>query len=222
MNHTFQAFKNRQSPAAFVTVYDAAFARLAERAGAAGLIVGDTVGTFALGFSSQSEVALETMCHHAAAVRRGASTLPIIADVPLRVVDDGEQRAADACAQLARMSGADALKIEGAAAQTLKLIRRVVASGHAVSGHLEADGRPSAAIIDDARRLSDAGVACIVLVSIDSGDAATITRTIAVPTIGKNAGPDCDAQIVNAYQAFGLTGSDSPLRAMLESAIARR
>jgi 3-methyl-2-oxobutanoate hydroxymethyltransferase len=191
--------KGRRPAPAFVTVYDAAFARLAEDAGAAGLIVGDTVGPLALGLASPDDVTLAMMEHHASAVKRGACNVPVIADVPLSTLRLDTSRAYEECRRLDAATEVEALKIEGASAGVLRLIERLANDGLRVSGHLEGPHCSS----DDARRLGDAGIVCLVLVSVGAQLAADITRAMTIPTIGKASGLECDAQVVNAYQALG-------------------
>jgi 3-methyl-2-oxobutanoate hydroxymethyltransferase len=201
---SWESLKGRIPAPVFVTAYDAAFARLARDAGADGLIVGDTVGPLALGHASAEELTYDEMRHHAAAVRRGAGALPVMADLPLKCLDGGGARAADDGCRLVNETGIHALKVEGATAVILQLVEQLSTLGVSVVGHLEGSG---GTLIDDARRLERAGVVAIVLVGMDAGIAAAITRAVRVPTLGKSAGADCDGQIVNAYQALGIVAS---------------
>jgi len=59
-------------------------------------------------------------------------------------------------------------------------------------------------LIDDAKRLEDAGVFAIVLETIPVPVAEAITRSLAVPTIGIGAGVHCDGQVLVSYDMLGL------------------
>ena len=73
--------------------------------------------------------------------------------------------------------------------------------GYAKQGTQPQDGE---AIIADAQALEDAGAFAIVLESIPSDLARTITARVAVPTIGIGAGQDCDGHILVSYDMLGL------------------
>ena len=55
-----------------MTAYDAAFARLVDRAGIDVLLVGDSLGMVVLGYPNTVPVTMDDMVRHAAAVSRGA------------------------------------------------------------------------------------------------------------------------------------------------------
>jgi 3-methyl-2-oxobutanoate hydroxymethyltransferase len=164
----WRIFKGRQEPTVFVTAYDAAFARLAESAGAAGVIVGDTVGPLALGLASVEDVGIEMMRHHAAAVRRGVEHIPVMADVPLGIISGDETTAVETSRRLAEDADVHALKIEGVTPHVLRIVERLADAGLAVSAHIEGDGNRDGTLMDHASRLVDAGVVCIVLFSMYS------------------------------------------------------
>jgi 3-methyl-2-oxobutanoate hydroxymethyltransferase len=56
----------------------------------------------------------------------------------------------------------------------------------------------------DARALSDAGAAMIVLELMPSAVASAITREVSAITIGIGAGPDCHGQVLVLHDALGL------------------
>jgi 3-methyl-2-oxobutanoate hydroxymethyltransferase len=122
-------------------------------------------------------------------------------------------------------AGAEAVKLEGAG-PTLKTIERLVAIGIPVMGHLgltpqsvyqlggyKLQGRTEAAqeqMLKDARQLEAVGSFSIVLEKIPRDLARRISESIAIPTIGIGAGPDCDGQILVLHDILGLT--DQKLR----------
>src|SRR5687768_18570479 len=56
----------------------------------------------------------------------------------------------------------------------------------------------------DALALQDAGAFSLVLESIPADVGRTVTRELAIPTIGIGAGADCDGQILVSYDMLGL------------------
>jgi 3-methyl-2-oxobutanoate hydroxymethyltransferase len=65
-------------------------------------------------------------------------------------------------------------------------------------------------ILDDARRLQEAGAFAVVLESIPDELAGRITAALTVPTIGIGAGPQCDGQVLVCYDLLGLTQEVPP------------
>ena len=67
---------------ACLTVYNAPVARAHDAAGLPLLLVGDSVGTTELGYSSTIPVTLDDMVRHTAAVVRGVTHALVLADMP--------------------------------------------------------------------------------------------------------------------------------------------
>ena len=104
---------------------------------------------------------------------------------------------------------AAAVKLEGGR-PVVDVVKRLVDVGIPVMGHLglqpqsvhQAGGyvkqatQPAAVegLLIDALALQDAGAFSLVLESIPADVARTVTRELAVPTIGIGAGPDCDGR----------------------------
>jgi 3-methyl-2-oxobutanoate hydroxymethyltransferase len=117
------------------------------------------------------------------------------------------------------------VKLEGGA-QHAELVRRLVASGIPVMGHIgltpqsfhqmggfKVQGRDKDAaerLLADARTLEDAGAYAIVLEGIPLEVAETITAAVGVPTIGIGAGPHCDGQVLVIYDLLGMNEEFKP------------
>jgi|SRR5579871_3283066 len=202
-----------------VTAYDYPSALLAERAGVDSILVGDSVGTTALGYDTTLPVTLEAILHHTQAVRRGVSRALLIADLPFGTYQAGPEDALRSAARILKEGGAQAVKMEGGA-PIVATVRRLTAAGIPTMGHLgltpqsvhlfgghRAQGRaPEAAqqMLEDAQALEEAGAFGIVLESVPSALAARISAAISIPTIGIGAGPECDGQVQVWHDLFGL------------------
>ncbi len=236
------AFVSRKGerPLVVVTAYDAAQARLADAAGVDAILVGDSLGMVTLGHETTLPVTLDDMVRHTQAVTRGVSarrtpakSMPsaeeaargarhalLIADLPFGTygvsVEDGVRNSA----RLVAEGGAQTVKLEGAGPVLLETVRRLVAIGVPVMGHLgmtpqsvhqfggfRAQGTTEAAgdaLLNDARALVEAGVFGIVLEVIPAVLATRVTQDVAVPTVGIGAGPHCDGQVQVLHDLIGL------------------
>jgi 3-methyl-2-oxobutanoate hydroxymethyltransferase len=211
--------KQRRERFAVLTAYDATIARLLERAGVDVLLVGDSVATAVLGYDTTLPVTLDVMIHHTAAVVRGTENALVIADMPFLTYQISPSEAVRNAGRLLKDAGAAAVKIEGGRS-VVDVVQRLVDVGIPVMGHLGVlpqsvnqqsgyrqrgrDPREADRIFDDALALQDAGAFAVVLEAIPPELAAKITSTLAVPTIGIGAGPDCDGQVLVSSDLLGL------------------
>jgi 3-methyl-2-oxobutanoate hydroxymethyltransferase len=217
--------KRRGEPIAVLTAYDAVMARLFERSGVDVILVGDSVGMTVLGYASTIPVTVEMMVHHTQAVVRGTSRALIIADMPFLAAQVSVPDAVANAGRLVQEGGAAAVKIEGGR-PVVDTVRRLVDVGIPVMGHLglqpqsvhqlggfkkQATERVDADhLLEDARAIEEAGAFAIVLESIPADVAATVTRMLAVPTIGIGAGPWCDGQVLVGHDMLGLSIDPPP------------
>lgn len=209
---------------AVLTCYDASFAALLENAGVEVLLVGDSLGMVLQGRETTLAVTLAEMEYHTRCVARGSSTAFIVADMPFGSYQESPQEAFRNAARL-MSAGAHMVKLEGGSAM-VETIGFLVERGIPVCGHLgllpqsvhqfggyrvQGRGEPDAArILADAKALDEAGVGLIVLEMTTSGLARQITRSIAAPTIGIGAGPDCAGQVLVLYDMLGIYGGKVP------------
>ncbi|MBF0319013.1 MAG: 3-methyl-2-oxobutanoate hydroxymethyltransferase, partial [Nitrospirae bacterium] len=59
-------------------------------------------------------------------------------------------------------------------------------------------------LLEDAKKLEDAGAFSIVLEAMPSALASQITASLSIATIGIGAGVDCDGQILVLHDVLGL------------------
>jgi 3-methyl-2-oxobutanoate hydroxymethyltransferase len=198
---------------AVLTAYDAPTAKALHEAGVDILLVGDSVGTNLLGYSSEREVTLADMCHHLGAVRRGAPEAVIIGDLPYGSYDTPER--AVASARRLVEAGADIVKLEGFRPG---IVEALIEAAIAVCGHLGLEpqhharkslkgrsAREAAELVSHAVALEQAGVDFVVLEMVPEEVAAVVTRSLGVPTIGIGSGAKTDGQVLVICDVLGTT-----------------
>ena len=209
-----------------VTAYDALFARLVHAAGVDAILVGDSLGNVVAGLESTLGVTLDQMIYHATIVRRGAPTAFVIVDMPFLTYQVSVEDAVRNCGRVVQATGAQAVKLEGGDEGIAETVAAVVRLGVPVMGHVgftpqsvhalggfRVQGRDDASaarLLDDARRLEDAGAFAIVLELVPSELAARVTEAVAIPTIGIGAGPSCDGQVLVLPDLLGLNEGFAP------------
>jgi len=213
------ALKRRSEPIAVVTAYDFPTARFADAAGVEILLVGDSVGTVVLGYESTLPVTMADMLHHTRAVTRAKPSALVVGDMPFMSYQASPEQAVMNAGRLVQEGGADAVKLEGGA-RVAEAVRRIVDAGIPVMGHLgltpqsvlafggykvqargEADQER---LVADARTLEAAGCFSLVLEGIPARLGATVSRALAIPTIGIGAGVQCDGQVLVTHDLLGL------------------
>jgi 3-methyl-2-oxobutanoate hydroxymethyltransferase len=202
-----------------LTGYDYPTACLEDEAGIDIILVGDSVGTNVLGYTSEREVTMADMVHHLKAVRRGVTQAYILADLPYQSYETPHLALQNATTLLAH--GADAVKLEGGREQ-VETIRHLTAQGISVCGHIgftpqtlhqpgrkaRVQGRSSSqaiALLESAIALEQAGVDLLVLELIPEPLGKAITECLRLPTIGIGAGRFCDGQVLIIHDLLGLT-----------------
>lgn len=210
------ALKRAGQKTVVLTAYDYPGARLLEEAGVDWVLVGDSLGMVVLGYPDTTHVTMADMLHHTAAVARGLTHTPVIADLPINTYNTPEDAVRNARALL--QAGAHAVKIEGGASHRDR-VEALSAAGIPVMGHigmlpqsvlLEGGYRvkgktpdSSDALLADALALSSAGVFAMVLELVHPGAAKRLTDSVEVPTIGIGSGPDCDGQVLVTHDLTG-------------------
>jgi 3-methyl-2-oxobutanoate hydroxymethyltransferase len=208
-----------------VTAYDHPSARIADRAGADIILVGDSLANVVLGHGTTLQVSMDVMVHHTAAVSRAKPSALVVGDMPWLSFHTSLEDTIRNAGRLIREGGAEAVKLEGGR-KRLDHVRAVLDAEIPVMGHLgltpqsvnamggmRVQARQAAAaydLISDANALADAGIFALVLEGVPDVVAAAVTEEIAVPTIGIGAGPNCDGQVLVLHDVLGL-GDDGHL-----------
>ncbi|SMO43236.1 3-methyl-2-oxobutanoate hydroxymethyltransferase [Melghirimyces algeriensis] len=223
---TLHQMKNQGTKIAMVTAYDYPSAKMAEAGGADLLLVGDSLGMVVLGYESTVPVTLEDMLHHTKAVVRGAHHSLVVSDLPFLTAHLGREDVLKAAGRLMQEGGAQAVKVEGCNNAVLDGIRACVDAGIPVMGHIgltpqsvhqlggyRIQGRDlesAKQLMDDAKRLEEAGVFSIVLECVPEEVTARITEALNVPTIGIGAGRFCDGQVLVYHDLLQYGSEMSP------------
>ena len=211
--------KQAQQKITMLTSYDYPTACLEEQAGIDIILVGDSVGTNVLGYTSERDVSMADMVHHLKAVRRGVAQAYLLVDLPYQSYETPQLALVNARTLL--VHGADAVKLEGGLAQ-VETVRCLIAHGISVCGHIgftpqtlhqpgrkaRVQGRSYAeavALLESAIALQQAGVSLLVLELIPEPLGQFITASLRIPTIGIGAGRFCDGQVLIIHDLLGLT-----------------
>ncbi len=203
---------------AMLTAYDAGFARVFDANGVDLLLVGDSLAMVVQGHDSTLPVTVDDIAYHTACVARGVTNALLVADLPF-LADATPERALDASMRLLQ-AGAQMVKLEGASAHKLEVIGYLVEREIPVCAHLgltpqsvlrlggyKLQGRDENAakkLREEAAAVTSAGAALLVLECVPSSLAQAITAGNAIPTIGIGAGPDCDGQVLVLHDFLGL------------------
>jgi 3-methyl-2-oxobutanoate hydroxymethyltransferase len=187
-----------------VTVYDAAFARMATAAEIDMLLVGDSAANVVLGMDRTADISMEMMCIFTSAVKRGAPKSYIISDMPFG--SDVEPEIAVQNAKRLVEAGANAVKIEGLPLESLNAIRE---KGIEIVGHLGLlpqtatsfkqvgkNEEEAEKIFEQAKILDSLEPCSIVLEHIPDSLGEKISQSVNAPTIGIGAGKQTDGQVL--------------------------
>ncbi|HEY1953612.1 MAG TPA: 3-methyl-2-oxobutanoate hydroxymethyltransferase [Gemmatimonadaceae bacterium] len=209
-----------------MTAYDALFGRLVDESGVDAILVGDSLGTAIMGYSSTLPVTLDHMIYHAAAVRRGVKRALIIIDMPFLSYQASIESAVLNCGRAIQETGVGAVKVEGGSAEMLDTVHALVRTGIPVMAHIgftpqsvntiggaRVQGREEEGadrLLAEAKGLEQAGAFAVVLELVPASVSARITSAIGIPTIGIGAGPECDGQVLVLPDVLGLNDTFQP------------
>jgi 3-methyl-2-oxobutanoate hydroxymethyltransferase len=202
-----------------ITAYDAPTARIADRAGADIILVGDSLANVVLGYEDTLAVTVDVMVHHTAAVARTNPKALVVGDMPWLSYHTSVRDTVENAGRFIREGGATAVKLEGGR-KRIPMITAVLDAEIPVMGHIgltpqsvhsmggyRVQGKEAQAayeVISDAHALADAGVFGIVLEGVPDVVAEIVTREIHAPTIGIGAGINCDGQVLVFHDVTGL------------------
>lgn len=209
-----------QKKLTMITAYDAASAKIAEKAGIDMILVGDSLGMTIQGNGDTNSVTLEDIIYHTKIVVKNAPNTFIVADMPFMSYEISPAEALQNAGRVFRESGARAVKMEGGK-NILPQIQALADAGIPVMGHLgltpqraamlggfKAQARTAKSaeeLLEDALLLEKAGCFSIVLEAVPYKVADFVTKQLTVPTISCGAGKYCDGQVLVFHDMLGLS-----------------
>jgi 3-methyl-2-oxobutanoate hydroxymethyltransferase len=208
-----------------VVAWDYQLARIADRAGFDFVSVGDSVGVNLWGRADVLDVTLDEMLICCKAVRRGVERALVSCDMPYGPVQQGSDAALAAAIRLIKDGGADMVKVD-AAADFPDVVRALVREGITVfaqfgltpqtaakygipysaqnSPEAQASGAAAEKLVDEARRLEDAGAALLDFTNSGPVAGAAVVAAVKIPVIGGfGGGPWLDGRVRLAHTAIG-------------------
>jgi 3-methyl-2-oxobutanoate hydroxymethyltransferase len=221
---TLRKMKVDGNPIACLTAYDASFAALVDAAGTDLVLVGDSLGMVIQGHDTTVPVTVGDVIYHTRNVARGLRRAFLVSDMPFMSYTTPDQALKNAV-QLMQVGGAMMIKLEGGEGQ-VDIVQHLAKHDIPVCAHLglkpqsvhkiggfRVQGRePKAAkrMVDNARRLQDAGADIVLLECVPNEVGKAVTRALEVPVIGIGAGPDVDGQILVLYDMLDITQGRKP------------
>jgi 3-methyl-2-oxobutanoate hydroxymethyltransferase len=222
---TVVEMKQRGEKISMLTAYDYTMAGIVDSAGIDVILVGDSASNVMAGFDTTVPMTLDHMIYHTSCVVRGVNRALVIADLPFMSFQVTAKEALISAGRMMKEAGAHGVKLEGGSS-VINTVKRIVDAGIPVMGHLgltpqsiykfgtykvrAKEEEEAKKLIEDARKLEQAGVFSIVLEKIPAQLAKKVTDAISVPTIGIGAGSDCDGQVLVLHDMLGLNKDFSP------------
>ncbi|MCE2818257.1 MAG: 3-methyl-2-oxobutanoate hydroxymethyltransferase [Ilumatobacteraceae bacterium] len=215
--------KNSSRRLAMVTAYDATFASIIDAADVDLLLVGDSVATVMQGQKNTLGVSMEQMEYHVQMVSSAKPFALIVGDLPFGSYQASVTDAVQNSIRLVK-AGAELVKLEGGV-HVADQIAAITNADIPVMGHIgltpqsyhrmggnKIQGRAEGDIagskdrlMKDALAVQDAGACAVVIEGVPSDVAASITKSLSIPTIGIGAGVGCDGQVLVMHDLLGLS-----------------
>ncbi|MEW5757962.1 MAG: 3-methyl-2-oxobutanoate hydroxymethyltransferase [Candidatus Omnitrophota bacterium] len=206
-----------------LTAYDYPFASIIDEAGVDIILVGDSLANVVLGLNSTTEIGMSEMLVAAKAVTRAVKKSLVVGDMPYEAYQLGKGTSRYAPTVNARRfideAKCDAIKLEWFD-NCIEVTREIIKENIPVMGHIGItpqtadklggfkvqgkDIESAKTLIDEAKKLEDAGCFSIVLECIPDTVSKIITSKLSIPTIGIGAGLNCDGQALVTYDILGL------------------
>lgn len=224
-----QQMKRDRKKIVGVVAWDYQIARVVDRAGVDIVSVGDTVGVNLWGHANPLEVTMEQMILVGQAVRRGVERALVSCDFPFGPLQEGPDSAVRAAVRLVKETGADLVKLDGAAdfldavsaidragipvfAQFGITPQTALRHGVAYSTTPAAGDQVSTALKDElveqAKRLEEAGASLLDFTNSGPVAGPEVARAVAIPVLGGfGGGPWLDGRVRMAHAAIGYAAS---------------
>jgi 3-methyl-2-oxobutanoate hydroxymethyltransferase len=208
-----------------VVAWDYQIAQIVDRAGVDIVSVGDTVGINLWGDPNPLEVTLDQMVVVGRAVRRGVSRALVSCDFPFGPLQEGTDSAVRAAIRLVKETGADMVKLDGAAGYPEAVsaiagagipvwaqfgvtpqtaLRYGIDYGDLATAAAQAPETMRARLVAEAKLLEKAGAALLDFTNSGPMVGPAVVASVAIPVIGGfGGGPWLDGRVRMAHAAIG-------------------
>lgn len=219
---TIQSLLNMKADgdkAAMLSIYDFAFAQLAEQAEVDIIIVGDSLGMTMLGYKNTLPVSMDQMISHASAVKRGAPNTFVIGDMPFMAYQISDEEAIKNAGRFIKEAGCEAVKCEA----SIKLISRFKAIANAeimIMGHIglnphkihEMGGyriqgktwKSTIELLETAYALENTGAFALLLEGVTEEVSTLIKSKVKIPVYGIGSGRFLDGHLLIGHDPLEL------------------
>lgn len=217
---TLQRMAIAGEPFACLAAYDATTASYLERAGIHLLLMGDSAAQVILGHDSTIHMPFEVTVHLTAALKRGAPTCHVMADMPFGSYGVSRPETTRNAMRLMTEGRADSVKLE-LTARGRSIVRALTNAGVPVCAHVglkpsqvglsgtyRAQGRTAdkaRQVLHDAESLAHAGAVMILVEAVPPEVAEMIVERVDVPVIGIGSGTAPHGQILVSHDMLGLS-----------------
>ena len=172
-----------------------------------------------LGYKTTIPVTMDDMLRSARAVSRGVNRAFTVGDMPYMSYQISNEEAVRNAGDFIK-AGMDAVKVEGCMVERIKAIcdsgimvmshlgltphTRAKLGGYKVQGKTADDAK---IILEQARKLEDAGCSFLLLEAMPRESAEMIADTLNIPVYGIGAGDRVNGQLVIMHDLIGCFGS---------------
>src|SRR6478609_8260584 len=223
--NTLQRMKSNGEKISMITAYDFSFAKIFDSAGIDVILVGDSASNVMAGHETTLPITLDQIIYHASSVIRGVNRSLVVVDLPFGSYQSNSKEALFSAIRIMKETGGHAVKLEGGE-EVLESIKRIVAAGVPVMGHLgltpqsiykfgtytvrAKEQAEAEKLKKDALLLQEVGCFAIVLEKIPAELAREVTRSLSITKIGIGAGQGCDGQVLVMHDMLGINTEFKP------------
>ncbi|MSQ23867.1 MAG: hypothetical protein EXR58_04855 [Chloroflexi bacterium] len=208
-----QRMKREGRKIAAGVAYDFPMAKICERAGVDLLSVGDSVGRALLGQDNVDDFTVDEMLVFGRAVGRAAEHAVVSVDMPTATCKAGPKAVMEATRRIKAEAHADMTKVDirTMEEQLFDDVRAVIEAGLAVYPQMgfqvgepaHSDSAAHDHVMKWAHALEDAGASLIDLTNVSHEIYGEVSKTLRIPVIGGQTGPEADGRI---YVMAALVG----------------
>lgn len=216
---TLKKMKENGQKASMLSIYDYAFAQIADEVGLEIIIVGDSLGMNMLGYKNTLPVTMDQMLSHTSAAKRGAPNCFVVGDMPFTSYQSSDEEAIKNAGRFIKETGCEAVKCE-ASRRLISRIKAICDAEIMVMGHIGLNPQKihdmggyriqgktiesTTELLETALALQTAGVFSILLEGVTEEVAGLIRDKLEIPVYGIGSGRLVDGQLLIGHDPLGL------------------